>query len=246
MIKLLKNEEPLTATEHRRRLKDRFKKGALEGFHDYEILELLFLYAVPKKDVKHLARSVLKRFRGIRGVFDATADELKSVEGVGENAAVLVKLVKDLTGVYLKERMMGRDVMRCTKDVLDYLNVTLSGERVEKFIAIYLNARNEVLAVETLHEGTINQTAVYPRKAIEKAFKHNARSVIFVHNHPSGDATPSSVDKQLTRVLDRAALAVDLLVHDHLIIGRNKHFSARENGWIIGYPGAAPQKHVSP
>ncbi|HXI10163.1 MAG TPA: DNA repair protein RadC [Thermodesulfobacteriota bacterium] len=246
MIKLLKNEEPLTATEHRRRLKDRFKKGALEGFHDYEILELLFLYAVPKKDVKHLARSVLKRFRGIRGVFDATADELKSVEGVGENAAVLIKLVKDLTGVYLKERMMSRDVMRCTKDVLNYLNVTLSGERVEKFIAIYLNARNEVLAVETLHEGTINQTAVYPRKAIEKAFKHNARSVIFVHNHPSGDATPSSVDKQLTRVLDRAALAVDLLVHDHLIIGKNKHFSARENGWIIGYPGAAPHKQASP
>lgn len=246
MIKLLKNDVPLTATEHRRSLKARFRKGSLEGFHDYEILELLLLYAVPKKDVKHLAKSMLKRFRGIRGVFDASAEELKTVEGMGENAAVLIKLVKDMTGVYLKERMMGSDVMRCTKDVLDYLNLTLSGERVEKFLAIYLNARNEVLAVETLHEGTINQTAVYPRKAIEKAFKHNARSVIFVHNHPSGDATPSNVDRQLTRVLDRAALAVDLLVHDHLIIGKSKHFSARENGWIIGYPAGAVQRHLSP
>lgn len=245
MIKLLKKEESLKATEHKRRLKDRFKKGALEGFHDYEILELLLTYAVPKKDIKPLAKSMLNRFRGIRGVFDATVDELKTMEGVGENAVVLIKLIKDVTGVYLKERMMGSDVVRCSKDVLDYLNLTLSGERVEKFLAIYLNARNEVLAVETLHEGTINQTAVYPRKAIEKAFKHNARSVIFVHNHPSGDATPSSVDRQLTRVLDRAALAVDLIVHDHLIIGKNKHFSARENGWIIGCPGSS-QKHASP
>jgi len=243
MIKLLTKEEPLTATEHRRRLKDRFRKGSLEG---HEILELLLTYAVPKKDVKPLTRSVLKKFKGIRGVFDATADELKSVEGMGENAAVLVRLVKDLTGVYLKERMVGRDALHCSKDVLNYLNMTLSGERVEKFLAIYLNARNEVLAVETLHEGTINQTAVYPRKAIEKAFKHNARSVIFVHNHPSGDATPSSVDKQLTRVLDRAALAVDILVHDHIIIGKNKHFSARENGWIIGCPAPSPQRLVRP
>lgn len=245
MIKLLKKEGALTPTEHRKSLKERFKKGSLEGFNNYEILELLLTYAVPKRDVKPLAKSMLKRFRGIRGVFDASAEELKTVEGMGDNAAVLIKLVKEITGVYLKERMMGSDVMRCTKDVLDYLNMTLSGERVEKFLAIYLNARNEVLSVETLHEGTINQTAVYPRKAIEKAFKHNARSVIFVHNHPSGDATPSNVDRQLTRVLDRAALAVDLLVHDHLIIGKNKHFSARENGWIIGYPGAV-QKHLSP
>ncbi|MBI5238446.1 MAG: DNA repair protein RadC, partial [Deltaproteobacteria bacterium] len=232
-------------TEHKRRLKDRFKKGALEGFHDYEILELLLTYALPKKDVRHQAKSLLKRFKGVRGVFDATVEELRSMDGVGENAVLLVKLVKDVTGAYLRERMMGSDCVRCTKDVLDYLNLTLSGERVEKFLAIYLNARNEVLAVETLHEGTINQTAVYPRKAIEKAFKHNARSVIFVHNHPSGDATPSNVDKQLTRVLDRAALAVDLIVHDHLIIGKNKHFSARDNGWIIGCPPCSP-KHANP
>lgn len=241
MIKLLKTEEAQAPGEQRKRLKERFRAHALEGFHDYEILELLLSYAVPKRDVGPLAKSLVKRFKGIRGVFDAPVEELKAAGGLGANAVVFLKLIKDISGVYLKERMMGSDVMRCTKDVLDYLNITLSGERVEKFIAIYLNARNEVISVETLHEGTINQTAVYPRKAIEKAFKHNARSVIFVHNHPSGDATPSNVDRQLTRVLDRAALAVDLIVHDHLIIGKNKHFSARENGWIIGYPADPPR-----
>ena len=158
------------------------------------------------------------------------------MEGITENTAVLLKLMKDMAGEYLKERMKGKDVIACPEDVLDYLNLTLSGEKVEKFMAIYLNPKNEILGVEILHEGTINQTVVYPRKAIELAFRHNASSVIFVHNHPSGDATPSNVDRQLAKVLDRAALAVDLLVHDHLIVGRDSHFSARESGWFAGYP----------
>lgn len=217
-------------------LRKRFKEGALEGFQKQEILELLLSYAVPKKDVKALSAGLIQKFKGLRGVLDANPEELRSAGGLNEGAAILLKVLKETSGVYLKERMMGKDVVRNQKEVLDYLSITLSGERVEKFLAIYLNSRNEVLATDTLHEGTINQTVVYPRKAIERAFKHNARAVIFVHNHPSGDATPSNVDRQLTKALDRAALAVDLIVHDHLIIGRNKHFSARENGWIIGLP----------
>lgn len=237
-MKLLTTEKTYNK-DHKKRLKERFKAGSLDGFHNGEVIEFLLTYAVPKKDIKPIAKALIQKFKGLRGIFDAAPEELKSVEGIGDNATVLIKLIKAVAGVYLKERMMGADVIACPKDALDYLNLTLSGERVEKFLAIYLNARNEVLAIETLHEGTINQTVVYPRKAIEKAFKHNATAVIFVHNHPSGDATPSNVDKQLTKVLDRAALAVDLIVHDHLIIGKNKHFSARENGWIIG----CPQQH---
>lgn len=221
-------------SEHRKRLKERFKRGAFDGFYNYEVLELFLTYAVAEKVVNPLAKHLLDRFKGLRGVFDASLEELQAVEGMTENAALLIKLVKDVCGVYLKERMMGKDIIRCPKEALDFLNITLSGERIEKFLAIYLNSKNEVISVETLHEGTINQTAVYPRKAIEKAFKYRASAVIFVHNHPSGDANPSDVDLQLTEVLDRAALAVDIIVHDHMIIGRNKHFSARENGWIIG------------
>lgn len=227
--------------KHGKSLRENLQKGALDGFNGIEILDLILSYAVQKGDVKAISRALVHKFKGLRGVFDATAEELRSFSGVGENAAVLIKLMKEAAGVYLKERMMGKDVIRCPKDVIEYLHLTLSGERVEKFLAIYLNSRNEALAVEILHEGTINQTVVYPRKAIEKAFKHNAYGMIFVHNHPSGDATPSETDRQLAKVLDRAALAVDLAVHDHLIIGKTRHFSARENGWITGCPSKMPK-----
>lgn len=235
MIKLASAEKTGADKEHKKRLKERFRAGSL-GFHHLEILELLLAYAVPGKDIKPLAAALIQRFKSFRAVFDASQEDLQSVPGIGENASLLIKLVKDMAGAYLKERLSGKDLIRNTGDVLDYLNLTLSGERIEKFLAIYLNSRNELLAIETLHEGTINQTVVYPRKAIEKAFKHNARAVIFVHNHPSGDSTPSGVDRQLTKTLDRAALAVDIIVHDHIIIGKSNHFSARENGWIIGGP----------
>lgn len=225
-------ERSLDNREHRERLKERFRKGSFEGFYCHEVLELILTYALPRQDVRPIAKRLLNQFHGLRGVFDATQEELTGVNGVGESAALFIKLFKETAGAYLRERMLGKDVIKNPKDVLDYLNLTLSGERVEKFLAIYLNSKNEILAIEILHEGTINQTVVYPRKAIEKAFQHNAHSMIFVHNHPSGDATPSSIDRQLTAVLSKAANAVDMVVHDHLIIGRNKHFSARENGWI--------------
>lgn len=228
-------EKSGSGREQIKRLKERFRKSPHGGLNGSEVLELLLSYAMPG-DTSTAAEALARRFKGFRGVFDASIEELESTPGIKGNAAVLVKLLKGVAGMYLKERMMGRDIIRSPKEAIEYLSHELSGARVEKFMAIFLNARNEVLAVEVLHEGTINQTAVYPRKAIERAFSHNARGIIFVHNHPSGDSTPSQVDKQLTKVLDRAALAVDLIVHDHLIIGKGAHFSARDNGWIIGCP----------
>lgn len=225
--------------EYRKRLKERFKKGSFDGFHDYEVLELVLAHVRPARDLKALAGRLLERFRGLRGVFDATPEELGAVSGMNENTTTFIRLLKETAGVYLLDRMMGQDIVNSPREALDYLNMTLSGERVEKFMAIYLNAKNEVLAVEVLHEGTINQTVVYPRKAIEMAFRHNAHSVIFVHNHPSGDASPSGVDRELAGVLERAAASVDLVVHDHLIVGRLGHFSARENGWLLNKGGVA-------
>lgn len=163
---------------------------------------------------------------------DASFEELYNVDGIGENASTLIRLIKEMAGEYLKERVMGKDVIRSARDVINYLAIALSGEKVEKFLALYLNSKNEVLGVETLHEGTIDQTAVYPRTIIESAFRHNAKSLILVHNHPSGDPTPSKSDRELTKGLERAASTLDILIHDHIIIGKNGHFSAREAGWL--------------
>lgn len=202
-----------------------------------EALERLLSYTVREKELPVVSSSLIKRFKGLRGVLDASHEDLRSTGALGEKGAAFLKLAKEAAGVYLRERMMGADAVRNKKAVLDYLNLTLSGERIEKFLAIYLGTRNEVLSVDVLHEGTINQTVVYPRKAIERAFRHRASGVMFVHNHPSGDPTPSGVDRQLARTLESAAAAVDIFVADHLIIGKNRHFSAAESGWLSGPSG---------
>ncbi len=217
---------------HRSRLRQRFLKSGLEGFHDYEALELLLTYAIERRDVKPLAKKVIEHFGSLKAVLDAPPDELRKVAGVGEFTSVLIALTKGLIGEYLKEGMHSKDVVSCSEDIVRYLKAKLSGEKAEKFVAVYLNTKNEVIADEVLHEGTINQTIVYPRKAIEFALKHNARSIIFVHNHPSGDPTPSKQDRELTNDLVSAAKTMDILVHDHIIIGRDSHFSGQENGWF--------------
>ncbi|MCK5256396.1 MAG: DNA repair protein RadC [Deltaproteobacteria bacterium] len=217
---------------HRRRLRQRFKKTGLEGFHDYEFVELLLTYAIPQRDVKPIAKELIQHFGGIKGVFDASIEELASVKGIGERSAILIKLLKDGATLYLKTRIKSKEVLSSPQDVFNFCRYALSGERNEKFTVIYLTTKNEVIEVETLDEGTINRTAVYPRKVIEGAIRHNASALIFVHNHPSGDPTPSITDRRLTEDLEKAASTVDITVHDHIIIGKDSHFSGRENGWL--------------
>jgi len=217
---------------HRRRLRERFKKIGLEGFHDYEFIELLLTYAIPQRDVKPLAKELIQRFDGIKGVFDASIEELTSVTGIGERTAILIKLLKSGATLYLKTRIKSKEALSSPQDVLNFCQYALSGEKNEKFMVIYLNTKNEVIEVEILEEGTINRTAVYPRKVIEGALRYNASALIFVHNHPSGDPTPSKTDRRLTEDLEKAASTVEITVHDHIIIGKHSHFSGRENGWL--------------
>lgn len=203
------------------------------GSRPMEIIERLLSFAVPSGKSGPLARRLYDEFGGLRGLLDASVEELEKINGLGEKAVSLLQLMKPLAGSYLMERIADRDIIKDHRDVINYLKVTLSGERIEKFLALYLNSRNELLAAEVLHEGTLTHAVVYPRKVIELAIRHSAISVIFVHNHPSGDPSPSVADYQLMRCLERAAAAVDLTVHDHIVIGRNSHFSARARGWLF-------------
>lgn len=217
---------------HRLRLREKFNRAGTDALNDYEILELLLTYAIPRRDVKPIAKDLIKNFKSLRGVLDAPMSDLEDLDGIGENAATLFKLTKELSKLYLKEKTFNKDVLDSPKAVMDYLNLALSGERVEKFMALYLNSKNEILEIETLFEGCIDRSLVSPRKVIELAFKHNAKSIIFVHNHPSGDPTASKDDITITRDLVNAAKAVDIAVHDHIIVGKGKHVSGRKEGWF--------------
>jgi len=224
---------------HRERLRQRFATASLDGFHDYEIVELLLTFAIPRRDVKPIAKALVRRFRGIKGLCEATEKELVEVEGIGENAAVLLMYVKEMARAYLEERASKRCVISSPEDAAGFFlsgsgPATGAAEPVESFCAVYLNTRNEVLGMETIHRGPLSRASVHPRQILEKAFAHNARSVIFIHHRPTGRASLTLTGRRLRERLEDAARAIDILVHDHIIIGRDAHTSAREMGLLKG------------
>lgn len=214
-------------------LRGRFIKSGIAGLDNGEALELLMSYS----GIKHAAGAAVRLTRkgtGLRAVFDGPDDVIADTSGSG---VLIIKVVKALAAGYLKGRLIGADIRARPQLLHDYLMLTLCGERIEKFVAVFLDAACAAIDVETLHEGTINTTAVYPRVCIEAALRRKAAVLIFAHNHPSGDPAPSAQDRMLIGYLDRAADAVGLTVHDHLIVGRNKVFSLqREGGWQMERP----------
>jgi DNA repair protein RadC len=215
---------------HRKRLKERYEKAGMEGLQDYEILELLLFYAIPQGDVKARAKELLKRFGSLKGVLDADLKALREVAGIGDHSSLLFKFVRDVRTLYLRQGAEVKEQISSTKELIDYCLAFMGGLKDEHFAVIYLNARNRIIQVETIQEGIVNQAIVYPRKVLEKALKHKASAIILVHNHPSGHVRPSEADIRLTRVLQDAARVMDIVLHDHLIVGENRFFSFREEG----------------
>jgi DNA repair protein RadC len=216
---------------HRKRLRKRFLKTGFEGFQDYEALELLLTYAIPRKDVKPLAKELIKKFGSFQGVMDASYDDLISIKGIRENTAIFIQALKECVSLYLKERVIKKKKqISSTSALLDYCKAVMSGLKDEQFRAIFLNSQNEVIADEVIHEGTVNESVVYPRKVMERALYHKASAIIFVHNHPSGSCKPSAEDKMITAELCKAAKALGIKVHDHLIVCRSDYFSFLERG----------------
>ncbi|MEW5768124.1 MAG: DNA repair protein RadC [bacterium] len=217
---------------HRKRLRERFQKSGLAGFHNYEMVELILTFAIPRRDVKPLAKKLIDHFGNLAALLDAPAEELKAIKGLGPNAAILIKLFKEVATEYRRVPIIGKNYLNSLRDVLNYCHHSLSGLRDEVFQVIYLNVRNEIIKTETLQAGTVDQSAVYPRKVVEAALRHNASALVFTHNHPSGDPTPSEADKKLTRSLVQALQAIDVSVHDHLVVARDGYFSFRESGLL--------------
>jgi DNA repair protein RadC len=225
-------EKPPHYLGHRKRIKERFLKTDIAALKDYEILELLLTFAIPQKDVKPLAKELLAQFQSFQGVLDAPFDDLIEQKGIGTHTAILLKLTRACSDFYLRQQLFKKSVISSPDDLLQYCMSAMAGLGEEQFRVIYLNAKNEVITDDVAQEGTVDQAAIYPRKIMERALRQKAVSLIFVHNHPSGNPLPSSHDKALTRKLIQAASALSVKVHDHVIIGRNGYFSFREEGLL--------------
>ncbi len=217
---------------HRKRLKDRFIKNGLQGFHDYEVIELLLSLNTPRKDCKQSAKFLLKKFKTFQAVLEADLDALCKIKGIGPKNSLGVRLIKEVSDRYLESRILSKDVVQNTADLLAYLKQTISHKTKEVFVGIFLDAKNRVLTSKILFTGTLTTSSVYPREVIINALQHNAAAMIFAHNHPSGDVEPSSSDIEITKKLFFALKYVGIILHEHLIIGNEGYYSFAAQGFI--------------
>ena len=220
---------------HRKRLREKFFKSGLKGFHDYEIIELLLTLGTPRKDCKQQAKEAIRRFKSLRGVLEAPPEELQQIEGIGPHSAFGIKLVQEVAREFLKEKIIDKPVYQSAKEIFDYLYHSMRDLKKEVFKVIYLNSQNQIIETEDLFEGTLDKSFISPREVMEKAIKYNAISLIFVHNHPAGNPTPSLSDRELTKDLLYAASIMQIKVLDHIIIGNNTYFSFAGEGLIEEY-----------
>ena len=215
---------------HRDRLRGRFVRSGSGAFEDYELLELALFSAIPRKDVKPLAKQLLVRFGGLAGVLGADIAELQTVKGISENAAVFLKTIHALTQCVLLNDIKQKPILSSWQKLIDYCTVAMAQEKREHFRVLFLNRKNQLIADEVKQTGTVDHVPVYPREIVKRALDLGATAMILVHNHPSGDPTPSDGDIAMTKELIKAAKALDVLVHDHIIIGKNGHTSFKSLG----------------
>ena len=215
---------------HRQRIREKFIVGGLENFLDHEILELLLTYCIARRDTKPLAWALIKRFGNLSAVLDAPVDELCSVPGMGPQSAQFLKLIRSVFKKYSLEEVQEKQTIRTPEEVVAYCNASLAGQSDECVELIYLSVRNTVIGTEIVSSGTLDRVSISPRKIVERALAAKAAAIILVHNHPSGDPTPSMDDIALTKEITRAAAVLGIAVHDHLIIGKGRHYSLKAHG----------------
>ncbi|MDG1287156.1 MAG: DNA repair protein RadC [Rickettsiales bacterium] len=232
MVAKLEAKQEDYRTGHRGRLRQRFIAGGVDAIADYELLELLLFAAHPRGDVKPIAHRLLKHFGGAGQVLSATPEALAAVEGIGEAAIAALKAAEASAQVLLRSRVDKGPVISNWTSLLDYGRSLLAGKKKEEFHILFLNSKNELLADEKQQSGTVNHAPVYPREVISRALEIGASAIILMHNHPSGDPTPSPADIKVTRDIVQAGLGVSISVHDHLIIGADGYYSFKSEGLI--------------
>ena len=217
---------------HRARLRSRYRAVGDAGLADHELLEVLLTYAIPRRDTKELAKRLLTRFGSIAGVLEADAESLEQVDGVGPAAATLLSLIRPLSIHLVTGKKPPHAVLKSPEAAAAFFQAKLKGLSEEEVHVAFVNSKNAVTATECLQRGTVDQSAVYVRKVIERALVQKASGFILAHNHPSGDPTPSAHDRELTQAVKAAVATVGIRFLDHLIIGESAPFSFKANGLL--------------
>lgn len=210
---------------HRQRLKERFASAGPEALPDYELLELVLFSAIPRRDTKPVAKRLIERFGSFAEVVNAPADRLKEVKGVGDAAVMQLKLVRAGALRVVQGGVMQRPVLTSWSAVLDYCRAAIGFETREQFRILFLDKKNRLIADEMQQQGTVDHTPVYVREVVKRALELSASAIVLVHNHPSGDPTPSRADIDMTRQIVDAAKPLGVAIHDHIIVGRQGHAS---------------------
>ncbi len=223
---------PSYMADHRKRLRARFMTGGATAMPDYEILELLLFRAMPRQDVKPLARRLIDGFGDLNRVLSAPAARLLDTDGVGEAILAELKIAEAVAHRMARARVIERPVISSWDSVLDYCHTVMAHRDTEQFRILFLDRRNVLIADEEQAKGTVDHVPVYPREVVKRALELNASALILVHNHPSGDPTPSESDIRMTEQVDAAAKALGMTVHDHLIIGKSREISFRAQGLL--------------
>lgn len=219
-------------TGHRQRLRERFIFGGEDALQDYELLELLLFMAIPRRDVKPLAKKLLNTFGSLPELMSAPHATLAQVDGVSENTATAIKTASALAARMMKQELMQKPVLNNWTRLMDYCHMTMAHEKKEHFRILFLNKKNEMIADEIQGSGTVDHTPAYPREIMKRALELGATALILMHNHPSGDPKPSQADIDMTNQIIAAAKPFDITVHDHVIIARNGQTSFRNEGFI--------------
>lgn len=217
---------------HRDRVREKFIKDNGHTLADYELLELLLFAAIPRVDVKPLAKELIEQFGSFAGVISADLEQLEAVKGIKRNTAVHLKSVQAASKRLARQQLEKRPVLGAWQDLIDYCYTAMAHEKKEQFRILFLNNKNVLIKDEVQQVGTINHTPVYPREVVKRALELEATALILIHNHPSGDPKPSQDDIKMTQVIIDAAKGVGITIHDHLIIGKKGPYSFRNAGLI--------------